>query len=306
MSPKQPEQSLECSLGVVEEGVGRVQQAIQRVRNANITTGTTDTGGMRKLWIALSQSPERRKRAKLAGKVKRTILELGGDAKAMEVEFATGTVWMGGHKVSSAAAEKPKDAEKAGAGWVDVPLLAKSLKKSPKDVQAVWELRKAEGDYRGPPPRRVSRTGGSRRFLYFEIGHLECGGLTAQNALEVTHHFAGSPELQAVHVMLLQEIIAEPGVQFHEQGEWVLIFGKNEGDWRRDGEPSTYREGGSHFGSHDGAWGCNDTPANPPPDLPPTQHAAAQPTTGLHAPAGRPRQDRGGCNRKPAPGKLGP
>ena len=144
MSPKQPEQSLECSLGVVEEGVGRVQQAIQRVRNANITTGTTDTGGMRKLWIALSQSPERRKRAKLAGKVKRTILELGGDAKAMEVEFATGTVWMGGHKVSSAAAEKPKDAEKAGAGWVDVPLLAKSLKKSLKDVQAVWELRKAE------------------------------------------------------------------------------------------------------------------------------------------------------------------
>ena len=96
---------------------GRVQQAIQRVRNANVTTGSNEAGGMRKLWIALSQSPERRKRAKLAGKVKRTILELGGEARLMEVEFATGSVWLGGAKVSSATAEQPKSAEKAGAGW---------------------------------------------------------------------------------------------------------------------------------------------------------------------------------------------
>ena len=96
------------------------------------------------MWIALSQSPERRKRAKLAGKVKRTILELGGEARLMEVEFATGSVWLGGTKVSSATAEQPKSAEKAGAGWVDVTMLAKALKKPVKEVQAVWELRKAE------------------------------------------------------------------------------------------------------------------------------------------------------------------
>ena len=49
----------------------RVQAAIQKVRNANVMLGKNEAGGMRKLWIAISQSPERRKRAKLAGKVKR-------------------------------------------------------------------------------------------------------------------------------------------------------------------------------------------------------------------------------------------
>ena len=58
----------------------RVQEAIQRVRNANLTLGTHEQGGLRKLWIAISQSPERRRRAKLAGKVKRTILGTGGRA----------------------------------------------------------------------------------------------------------------------------------------------------------------------------------------------------------------------------------
>ena len=62
----------------------------------------------------------------------------------MEVEFATGSVWLGGAKVPSATAAHPKAAEKAGAGWVDVTMLAKALKKPVKDVQAVWELRKAE------------------------------------------------------------------------------------------------------------------------------------------------------------------
>ena len=94
--------------------------------------------------MALSQSPERRRRAKLAGKVKRTILELGGQKDAMEVEFATGTVWYDQVKISSAAAEKPRGAESAGAGWADVTALAKAMRKPLGDVQAVWELRKAE------------------------------------------------------------------------------------------------------------------------------------------------------------------
>ena len=85
----------------------RVQGAIQRVRNANITLGQNESGGMRKLWIAISQSPERRRRAKLAGKIKRTILELGGNPRDLEVEFATGTVWHKHQKIFSATAEKP-------------------------------------------------------------------------------------------------------------------------------------------------------------------------------------------------------
>ena len=114
------------------------------MRNANITLGQNEAGGMRKLWIAISQSPERRRRAKLAGKIKRTILELGGNPRDLEVEFATGTVWYMHQKICSATAEKPTAGETAGAGWADIRLLAKSMGKPLKDVEAVWGARKAE------------------------------------------------------------------------------------------------------------------------------------------------------------------
>ncbi|OLP76219.1 Stage V sporulation protein K [Symbiodinium microadriaticum] len=122
----------------------RIQGAIQKVRNANVMLGKNEAGGMRKLWIAISQSPERRKRAKLAGKVKRMILEMGGAVRDMEVEFATGTVWYQHQKVSSATAEKPPIAETAGAGWVDVKHIAKLLRKPLAEVEASWGDRKAE------------------------------------------------------------------------------------------------------------------------------------------------------------------
>ena len=85
-----------------------------------MSLGQNDQGGLRKLWVAISQSPERRKRAKLAGKVKRAILEMVGDMKAMDVEFATGTLWMRSAKICSATAERPRDAQNAGVGWVDL------------------------------------------------------------------------------------------------------------------------------------------------------------------------------------------
>ena len=109
-----------------------------------MTLGTNEQGGMRKLWIAISQSPERRRRAKLAGKVKRTILELGGAHKELEVEFATGTVWYNRYKVASATAEKPAGAETAGAGWMDTRLLAKAMAKQLREVEEKWGPRKAE------------------------------------------------------------------------------------------------------------------------------------------------------------------
>ncbi|CAE7382151.1 unnamed protein product, partial [Symbiodinium sp. CCMP2592] len=180
----------------------RVQQAIQRVRNANVTTGTDDRGNMRKLWIALSQSPERRRRAKLTGKVKRTILEMGGDKTALEVEFATGTVWLSKIKVASATAERPKGAETAGVGWADITALAKALRRPLPEVRvASWNV----------------------------------GGLTAQHVLELTPHFAGDPDLDALQVLLLQEVITDVGVSFHEHNGWVLVYGKNQGDWRGTG-----------------------------------------------------------------------
>ncbi|CAE7902661.1 unnamed protein product, partial [Symbiodinium microadriaticum] len=54
--------------------------------------------------------------------------------------------------------------------------------------------------------------------------------------------FAGHPELSLMHVLLLQEIVTEPGVAFHEDHGWVIVYGKNEGDWR--GTAIAYRSTG--------------------------------------------------------------
>ena len=156
----------------------RVQTAIQRVRNPNMSLGQNEQGGLRKLWIAISQSPERRCRAKLAGKVKRTILEMGGDHRSMDVEFATGTVWMGAHKISSATAEQPKDAQKAGAGWIDLKLLAKATRRPLPEVEEAWLPRQAL--LRATAEK--SHQGGDSKSLPSpsRIASWNVGGLTAQ------------------------------------------------------------------------------------------------------------------------------
>ena len=94
-----------------------------------------------KLWIALSQRSVCQGRAKLAGKVKRTILAMEGDVRQPEVKFATGTVrsgWQATRSLCSATAEEPKEAERAGDGWMDgwidgwmdVPFKAKAMKRT--------------------------------------------------------------------------------------------------------------------------------------------------------------------------------
>ena len=52
----------------------RVQSTISRVRHAAVEVGQKPTGEPQMAWIAMSQSPERRRRARLAGKVKRLWL----------------------------------------------------------------------------------------------------------------------------------------------------------------------------------------------------------------------------------------
>ncbi|CAE7192827.1 unnamed protein product [Symbiodinium sp. CCMP2592] len=50
-----------------------VQATLQKVRRANVMLGVNPAGGHRKLWMSLSQSPERRRKSRLAGKVKRAL-----------------------------------------------------------------------------------------------------------------------------------------------------------------------------------------------------------------------------------------
>ena len=117
----------------------RIQQAIQKVRNANVVLGTKPDGTPQKLWMALSQSPQRRAKAKLAGKTKRLALEQGGDPRRVEAEFATGTVWYRGTKISSGTATAPANATTAGAGWIDLEALARLLNCAPGNLQSAWE-----------------------------------------------------------------------------------------------------------------------------------------------------------------------
>ena len=105
-----------------------VQNTLQKVRRANVMLGMTAGGLHRKVWMSLSQSPERRRKARLAGKVKRAVLELGGMAHALEVEFSTGSVWY----------------EKAGAGWIRLDVLARLLGKSAEEVKTGWQPRRDE------------------------------------------------------------------------------------------------------------------------------------------------------------------
>ena len=96
-----------------DEMRGRVQQAVVRVRTANVTLGNRDDGTPSRLWMAVSQPPDRRKR------------EMNGDIQHLDVEWATGSVWYRESKVASARGTKPDGAQDAGPGWINLPEIAK-------------------------------------------------------------------------------------------------------------------------------------------------------------------------------------
>ncbi|CAE7248993.1 hypothetical protein AK812_SmicGene13784 [Symbiodinium microadriaticum] len=63
---------------------------IRRVNASNISLGWKPDGNPAKLWLTLSQPPERRRRAAVAGKVKRLIIEAGGPSLIARIELEWG------------------------------------------------------------------------------------------------------------------------------------------------------------------------------------------------------------------------
>ncbi|OLP97161.1 hypothetical protein AK812_SmicGene20497 [Symbiodinium microadriaticum] len=116
----------------------RIQQAVQQVRAANITLGTRDDGSPSRLWMAVSQPPERRKRAQLAAKAKRLILEMDGNNQQLEVEWSSGSVWYKQRRVASAGGSKPEGAEEAGPGWINLRELSRQLGSTEEEVKRAW------------------------------------------------------------------------------------------------------------------------------------------------------------------------
>jgi hypothetical protein len=117
----------------------RIQAALSKVRAAN----TTVPGRTRPVWLVYSRSPAERKRSALAGKVKRLVLQLQGDARggpSLEVEWGSGTVWLGGRRVASAASAAPPHAGAlATGGWLDIAGIAQKLRMTRDRVKGEWE-----------------------------------------------------------------------------------------------------------------------------------------------------------------------
>ncbi|CAE7205709.1 unnamed protein product [Symbiodinium sp. CCMP2592] len=88
----------------------RVQEVLRTVLAAKIITGQRPEGGNRYFFAALSQSPERRRRAQLAGKVKRLIIEEGGDPRRIDVEYGTANLWYNSVKIASRVTSAPDKA----------------------------------------------------------------------------------------------------------------------------------------------------------------------------------------------------
>ncbi|CAE7244982.1 dis32 [Symbiodinium sp. CCMP2592] len=127
-----------------EEQRARVQEALRTIRAAKVVTGQRPEGGQRYFFAAMSQSPERRKRAQLAGKVKRLIIEEGGDVRRIDVEYGTANLWYNSIKVASGVTSAPEGASVEKSGWVHLGSLARQIGISEETAANKWgELRKA-------------------------------------------------------------------------------------------------------------------------------------------------------------------
>ena len=119
----------------------RLTQVIQKVRQARQATGAlTPTGQPKYLWLSISQTPERRRRARFAGKVKRLMLEQGASQNLLQVEFATGTAWYQGRKVASATTAPPagQEVERSSMGWLDAEAVGHHTHKTKSSITSSW------------------------------------------------------------------------------------------------------------------------------------------------------------------------
>ena len=90
--------------------------------------------------MRLSQPPAKRKRAMLAGKCKRLLLEQGAERSEVETEFCTGTVWHRGHKVCSATtARAAGDTTQPLTGWIDLAGISSALGRNPDNLTMAWQ-----------------------------------------------------------------------------------------------------------------------------------------------------------------------
>ncbi|CAE6934847.1 unnamed protein product [Symbiodinium sp. CCMP2592] len=204
-----------------EEQRVRIQEILRTIRAAKVVTGQRPEGGNRYFFAALSQSPERRKKAQLAGKVKRLIIEEGGDVRRIDVEYGTANLWYNGTKVASGVTSAPEGASTEKAGWVHLGALARQIGIS-EDAAQRNDLRQLEAILAPKPHDRL------------HVMSWNVGGLTAAKALEVVSALRQArirPFCESV-IVFMQEIICDTGKHHASLDELQMIFGKRAEDWR--------------------------------------------------------------------------
>ena len=116
----------------------RIRESLKAIRAAKLVTGQRDQGGERYFWAAMSESPERRRRAQFAGKAKRG--DGGGQGHPRRRNRQP---WYNGMRFASAVSTAPLGATTAGAGWIHLPSLARQLGVTEHSLTEKWdEIRK--------------------------------------------------------------------------------------------------------------------------------------------------------------------
>ena len=124
-----------------EDQRARVQHCIRQVRNANVTISTKLSGEPSRLFLNISQPPEKRRKVQVAAKCKRLLMELGALPTEVETEYSTGQVWFKSRKVASASNNMaPAGSTTTGTeGWIDLRTIADKLHRSLESVQNAWQ-----------------------------------------------------------------------------------------------------------------------------------------------------------------------
>ncbi|CAE7889846.1 CPK2, partial [Symbiodinium necroappetens] len=178
------------------------------VRNANVTVGTRPDGAPAKLFLNISQPPEKRRKVQVAAKCKRLLMELGAATQDVDTEYSTGQVWYRSVRVASAInAGAPAGSSTTGSqGWIDLKTIADRIKTDVNTVKTHWQ------QLARMTPLKVLE------FLKAFEGHKPL--------------VPGTPSLSKLIVVVLQEIIVEVGIFFEDDGHWTLVCGKKAGEWR--------------------------------------------------------------------------
>ena len=121
--------------------IDHANKLIRQVRNANVTISTRLSGEPSKLFLNVSQPPEKRRKVQVAAKCERLLMELGALSSDVETEYSTGQVWFKAKKVASATNHMaPQGTTQTGSeGWIDLQTIAAKLHRNLEAVQSAWQ-----------------------------------------------------------------------------------------------------------------------------------------------------------------------